>query len=47
MISGDDRFVSNPYVFSMRGWKTPPILIDKVFVTDSWDILVPIGLRFD
>jgi hypothetical protein len=29
MISGDDRFVSNPYVLSMRDWKTPPILIDE------------------
>jgi len=28
MISGDDRFVSIPFVLSMRGWKTPPIVTE-------------------
>jgi hypothetical protein len=37
--------VSMPCVLSMRGWKTPPIVIETVFIMDSRDILVPIESR--
>jgi hypothetical protein len=43
-VSGKVR-VSIICVLSLRGSKTPPIIIDGLSIMDSRDILVPMGLQ--